>query len=68
MENVVSLFSQALKENSNYGGAYWNLAVAYFYKKDYDLSWDNLYKAESMGYKFDASFKESLKKASKREK
>jgi len=68
LESVVSLFNQALKENPNYAGAYWNLAVAYFYKKDYDLSWQNLHKAESLGYEFRSGFKESLRKASGREK
>ena len=68
LDSAISSFTQAIKNNPNYGGAYWNLAKAYFHKKDYNKSWENLYKAESLCYKFDPAFKESLIKASGRKK
>ena len=68
MDNVISVFSEAIKNNPNYGGSYYNRAIAYFYKKNYQLCWQDVHKAESLGYKFKAEFLKSLKKASGREK
>lgn len=67
-DSVISVFSEAIKKKPNYGGAYYNRAIAYFYKKDYSASWNDVRKAESLGVKFNEDFICQLKKASGREK
>ncbi len=59
---------KAIELNPNNGGVYYNRGAAYFYNKDYNKSWDDMHKAESLGYKVDSEFIEKLKKASGREK
>ena len=68
INGMISVFDEAIKDRPNFAGFYYNRGVAYFYKKDYDKSWQDVHKAESLGYKFNADFVESLKKASGREK
>jgi len=68
MDNIISIFSKAIEKDSNYAGAYYNRAIAYFHKKNYDQCWQDVHKAESLGGKFNVEFMESLKKASQREK
>jgi tetratricopeptide (TPR) repeat protein len=68
INNLISVFSEAIKDRPNFVGFYYNRGIAYFYKKDYDKSWQDVHKAESLGYKFDVDFIKSLKKASGRER
>ncbi len=68
MDSIISVFSEAIKKNPNYAGAYYNRAVAYFYKNNYELCWQDVYRAESLGCKFSADFLKSLKVASHRKK
>ncbi|HNW39082.1 MAG TPA: tetratricopeptide repeat protein [Candidatus Omnitrophota bacterium] len=68
MDSVISVFSEAINKDPNYAGAYYNRAIAYFYKKDYEKCWKDIYVAESLGYKFSDDFMGALKKASRREK
>lgn len=68
LDSIISIFSQALKNNPNYAGIYYNRAVAYFYKNNYEKSWEDVRKAESLGFKFNDNFLKSLNKASGKEK
>lgn len=68
MDEVIAVFSEAIRKDSNYAGAYYNRAVAYFYKKNYEQCWKDVHAAEALGSKFSAEFIKSLKKASNREK
>ena len=68
MDSVISVFSEAIKKNPNYAGAYYNRAIAYFYKNNYEQCWQDVHMAESLGPSFSADFIKSLKKASHREK
>lgn len=68
MDSIISVFSETIKKNPNYAGAYYNRAKAYFYKKNYEQSWQDVHMAESLGFKFSADFIQSLKDASHREK
>jgi len=71
IEELISVFSEAIKQRPDYAGAYYNRAVAYFYKHDYDLSWQDIHSAEQLGINVDAKFIElvdKLKKASGRER
>jgi hypothetical protein len=67
LDSVISVFSQAIKKNPGYSGAYYNRAVAYFYKKDYQKCWQDVRTAQSLGFTFSDDFLVSLKKASNRE-
>ncbi len=68
IDNIIAVFSEAIKKNPNYAGGYYNRGIAYFHKNDYDKSWQDVHKAESLGCKFNANFLESLKKVSGRKK
>lgn len=56
VDNIISVFSEAIKNNPKYAGAYYNRAIAYFYKKDYKKSWQDVHMAESLGCSFKNSF------------
>lgn len=69
MDNIISIFSEAIKNNPEYAGAYYNRAVAYFYyQNNYEKCWLDVHRAESLGQEFSADFMQALKKASNREK
>ncbi|HTZ11052.1 MAG TPA: tetratricopeptide repeat protein [Candidatus Margulisiibacteriota bacterium] len=64
IREVISIFSEAIRNNPKYAGAYYNRAIAYFYDSEYDKSWQDVSIAESLGCKFSDDFIESLIKAS----
>ena len=71
IDNIIAVFTESIKHNPNYAGAYYNRAVAYFYKNDYDKSWQDIHKAEALGINIDVKFIElvvKLKQASGRDK
>jgi len=71
LDTSITIFSEAIKKNPNYAGAYYNRAVAYFYKKDYDKSWADVHTAERLGIEVNQRFLklvDKLKKASGRER
>ncbi len=67
MDSVISVFSKTVESNPNYAGAYYNRAIAYFYRNNYERCWQDVHKAESLGLKFKPDFIRVLKKVSKRE-
>ncbi len=68
MDSIISVFSEAIKKNPNYAGAYYNRAIAYFYyQNNYEKCWQDVHKAESLGVGFSTDFINALKKASHRE-
>jgi len=71
LDSMIAVFSEAIKNNPNYVGAYYNRAAVYFYKNNYDKSWLDIHKAEALGINVDSKFIElvdKLKKASGRER
>ena len=64
---AISDFTEAIKINPNYSDAYIARALAYFSKKEYTKSWEDVHKAESLGSKVKLDFLEMLKKVSGRE-
>lgn len=48
--------------------AYNGRGMAYFHINEYNKSWDDIHKAEELGYKIKPDFLEDLKKTSGREK
>lgn len=65
---AISDFTKAIEINPNYADAYYFRAVLYNKLKDYDKAWQDVHKAEDLGYKFDFQLLEDLKKASGRDK
>ena len=47
---------------------YSNRETIYYVKKEYTKAWDDIYKAEELGFKVNQDFLEHLKKYSGREK
>ena len=71
LDGMISVFSEAIKQAPNDSGAYYNRAVAYYYKKDYDKSWQDVHKVQEISKVYDtrlAQLINKLKKASKRNK
>ncbi len=71
IDEIIAVFSEAIKHKPDYAGAYYNRAAAYYHKHDYDKSWQDIHKAEALGIKVDLKFielVEKLKKASGRER
>ena len=60
--------SRAIELLPSLAEAYYVRGVTYFMKKDYDKSWENIHKAESMGCRTRPEDIDALKKASGREK
>jgi len=63
-DRIIAVFDEAIKNNPKYAGAYYNRAIAYYYKKDYKKSWQDVHTAEALGSTFKPSFIQELKKAS----
>lgn len=67
-DQAISNYNKAINIKPDSIDAYNNRAVAYFEKQEYDKSWEDVYKAEALGYMIKPDFLEALKKASGREK
>lgn len=65
-EEVLKL-NKIIETNPGYAKAYYNRAVVYFARQEYDKSWLDIHKAQKLGCEVDAEFLEALKKASNRE-
>ena len=66
-DQAISNYSGALKINPRYAHAYFGRGEAYYLKKEYDKSWDDINEAQNLGYQVPAEFLEELRKASGRE-
>jgi tetratricopeptide (TPR) repeat protein len=66
--NATKDYSQAISLDAKLTDAYMGRAVARYMQKDYNGSWDDVHKVESLGGKFWPSFLDALKAASKRDK
>ena len=47
--------------------AYFSRAVAYFYKKEYEEAWADVYRAQNLEYKVSPEFLKALRQASGRQ-
>ncbi len=57
-------FSQAIEINPNYAKAYNNRAMAYFENREYAKSWEDVQRAQILGYEFPPAFIAQLKDVS----
>lgn len=65
-DNAINDFTHVIDILPHYGTAYYNRAKAYFGKKEYGKSWEDMYRAEEMGFKSGLQFLDQLQKASGR--
>jgi len=67
-EHAIAEFTKAIEINSRDAEAYINRGAAYYLKGEYDKGWEDVHKAQSLGYQVDAEFLKNLHEASGREK
>jgi hypothetical protein len=67
LDKVISVFTNELKTRPDQGGIYYNRAIAYYYRREFDKSWDDIHKAQALGCKIESRFLEKLKTASGKE-
>jgi tetratricopeptide (TPR) repeat protein len=65
-DQAISDFSKAIQLMPWFGSACMNRARAYYFKRNYDKSWDDVKKAQELGYQIPAQFMDDLRKASGR--
>ena len=66
-DRAIAYFNKAIKLNPRYAEVYNSRGFAYFYKKDYEKAWDDVHKAESLGFKVHPGFLKALRQASVRQ-
>ena len=47
--------------------SYCNRGVAYYHKREYDKAWEDVHKAQSLGYQVNSGFLKAIREASGRE-
>ncbi len=67
-DEAISVYSKALEIYPMDAWAYYRRGYTYYFKKEYDKSWDDIKKAQDLGYKIPAEFLSDLRKASGRQK
>jgi len=68
LDQALSDYTRAIQINPDYALPHHNLVIIYFSKKEYDKSWEGVYRAEALGHRASSAFLEDLKKASGRKK
>lgn len=68
LDKAIVDFGKAIEIDPSNARPYNNRGFCYFLKKDYDKAWDDVAKAEELGYKVHEGFLADLKKASGRDK
>jgi len=68
LDQAISDFSKAVQLRPAYAQVFNNRAVAYYNKKEYAKSWEDVRRAESLGFAVNLDFIDSLKRASETKK
>ena len=66
-DQAIADHSKTIEINPKDSDAYYNRANANFYKKEYEKAWDDVYKAQKLGYKVPPGFLKDLCEASGRQ-
>jgi tetratricopeptide (TPR) repeat protein len=66
-DEAIADSDKALEINSGLALAYETRAIGYYANKRFYRAWDDVHKAQSLGYKVDARFLRNLRKASGRQ-
>ena len=64
LKDSVAVFTKQIEKEPLQPGAYYNRAKAYFFLKEYDLSWEDVSRARSLGYAIEPGFLLKLQEAS----
>ncbi len=67
LDRAIADFDEALLIDPSYARASYNRGVAYYYKKNYTKSWEDIHWAQRLGYKVPDNFLDDLRKASGRQ-
>ena len=67
-DQAISDFNKAIGINPRYAIAYNYRAVTYYYKGEDDKAWEDVHKAQSLGYRFPQEFLKALREASGRQR
>ena len=67
-DSAISDLDKAIEFNPQLAVAYGDRALIYFVRKDYDKTWENIRKQESLGLEARPEFLKALQKASGRRK
>jgi tetratricopeptide (TPR) repeat protein len=67
-DQAISDLNKAIELNPELAVAYAERALIYFIKKDYDKTWENIRKQESLGLEANPGFLKALREASGRRK
>ena len=67
-DKAISDYTKAIELNPRFSGAYNNRGVAYFFKREYEKAWDDVHKAEGLGWQVHPEFLKALREASGRQK
>ena len=67
-ERAISNYDKAIAINSKLADAHNNRALAYYLSKQYDKAWDDVHRAQDLGYPVNPAFLEALRKESGRDK
>jgi len=63
LEHAITDYNKAIEIDSRCAKAYNNRAVIYFKKREYSRSWEDIRKAQMLGYEVNIEFIEEVKKA-----
>jgi len=63
-EQAILLFNKSLETNPEYAEAYISRGRGYYFRGEYDKSWEDIKMAQNLGYKIPAEFLDDLRKAS----
>jgi tetratricopeptide (TPR) repeat protein len=67
-EQAILLLSKSLEINPGYAKAYVSRGRSYYFRGEYDKSWEDIEKAQDFGYTIPAEFLDDLRRASGRNK
>jgi tetratricopeptide (TPR) repeat protein len=67
-DRTISEFNRVLEGNPQNARAYYERGLVYYNKGEYDKAWEDVHKAQSLGYQVPSEFLRLLSAASGREK
>ena len=67
-DKAIADYNKAIELNPRYAKAYYNRGLAYFFKKEYDNAWNDINRAQDLGYQIHPEFLKNLREASGRVK
>jgi len=68
LTRAISDYDQAIRINPDTASFYANRGAVYFIRQEYDKTWEDIHKAEALGYRFNTEFLRQLKGATENKK